>query len=261
MFTVMNTYLDDYFPHWHNRLEYVQYHILVIVTDGQLRYRLNDESLIAAKGDVLFIPAGTEREAINDGLHPHQKYAVVFTGEPDFPLALFIHHAPVFFHSRSFEWIKDRMVQLHRHSLEKKPYYEVIRLGILTELLGMISRELDSDIPQVPYRKAQYAKTMEQYLLQHYRDSVALGDLAALIGRSPNYALMVFKEVVGLTPLAYLHHLRISAAKDLLLHTNLPVRSIAEHLGYYDPSYFYRMFRKSTGVSPTQIRNRAGRGG
>jgi YesN/AraC family two-component response regulator len=72
----------------------------------------------------------------------------------------------------------------------------------------------------------------------------AIKELANLIERSPNYTLSLFKEGVGHTPLEYQHRLRITSAKEMLQNTSLTVTFIAEYLGYYDSSYFYKMFRK-----------------
>jgi YesN/AraC family two-component response regulator len=253
MITVMGTYLDDNIPNWHNRLQHVQYHVLVLVTEGQLTYQLNDNRIQASKGDLLFIPSGTEREAKNDGSALHQKYAITFQCSDDWGLSLLESKEHKVIHTRSFDFFKERFILLHRQSLEKRSYYKIIRSGILMEMLGMASRELDS--PPIPLRKLQFARVMEKYILQHFREPMHLKDLAKLIDRSPNYTLSVFKEVVGQTPLDYQHRLRITAAMEMLQNTRFTVTAISEHLGYYDNSYFYKMFRKVTGLSPTAYAN------
>lgn len=249
MIEILNTYLDDFIPLWHNRREYVQYHVLVLVTEGQLIYRLNRSEFKARKGDLIFIPAGTEREALNDGTAPHQKYAATFRCRFEPGLPLLDNPEPVRMHVRSPDYFKERFMQLHRQTLEKRSYFETVRTGIMLEMLGTANRELD--IPPLPKRKAQFAARIEQYILQHFREPVTLKELAALIDRSPNYTLSLFKEAVGQTPLEYMHRLRISAAIEMLQNTGLTVAAIAEHLGYYDASYFYKIFKKMTGRSPT----------
>ncbi len=249
MITITNTHLDDFITDWHNPLTYVQYYVLVLVTEGQLQYRLNDKPLLAVKGDLLFIPTGTYREAFNHGPIPHQKYTVTFTSETDLGLPLLIEGKPVRVSTRIFEYYKERFILLHRQTLEKRAYYETIRSGILLEMLGSLCRELESQ--PIPIRKLHYVELIQHYILEHYREAISLHQLSLLIERSPNYTLTIFKEVVEQTPLAYQHHLRITNAMELLLHTNLAVAAIAEYLGYYDTSYFHKMFRKLTGMSPT----------
>ncbi len=251
MINVINVYYDDHLPEWHNRLEHVKSHFIVLITEGRLLYRLNGELKQAARGDLVFIPSGTSREACNDGDVLHCKYAAAFTWEePDITLPLLQRREPLIYHTRHFDFLKQRYIALHRQSLERRFYYTTIQAGILTEMLGFISRELDT--PSLPKLQVRQIDLLEQYLLAHYRKSITLTELAGCISRSRNYTLVLFKEAVGLTPLEYQHRLRISAAKELLRNTRATVAFIAEHLGYYDSSAFNKMFRKHTGLSPSE---------
>ena len=63
-----------------------------------------------------------------------------------------------------------------------------------------------------------------------------------------------FKEWAGVSPIEYRTEMRISAARSFLLHSALSVSEIAEQIGYTDPFYFSRVFRKETGLSPQQFR-------
>src|SRR5690606_40213174 len=78
-------------------------------------------------------------------------------------------------------------------------------------------------------------------------------ELADLAGVTPNYISVIFKEVVGYTPIQYLHQLRINTAINLLKNTSMTIHEIAEYLGYYDQSYFNRMFKKWMGTNPSHF--------
>ena len=67
---------------------------------------------------------------------------------------------------------------------------------------------------------------------------------------------MEFKEEMKMTPLEYLTMLRVEKSCDLLDNTGLPVKEIAEQVGYYDASSFIRRFRQKTGQTPLQYRHR-----
>ncbi|WP_127581978.1 AraC family transcriptional regulator [Paenibacillus koleovorans] len=249
MLEVLNTFLDDYIPDWHNRKEHIHSHVLVLVTEGTLKYQLNDQELTATKGDLLFIPRGTRREAKNDSGTLHQKYAVTFQANGPTELPMLRDGKPRRIRTRSFDYFKEKFMLLHRQTLEKRSYYETIRQGLLLELLGLACRELET--APISHRKQQLASKLEQHIISRYREAISLQELAGLIDRSPNYTLTLFKEVVGQTPLEYQHRLRITTAMELLRNTRFTVAFIADHLGYYDPSYFYKMFRKYTGQSPS----------
>lgn len=249
MLNILNVYLDDFIPDWHNRLQHVQYHVLILVTEGRLLYRLNDVTREAFKGELVFIPSGTQREAFNDRQSLHQKYAVTFTSDLTLDLPILMGNEPRFIRVRMFDYYKERFVAMYRQSLERRAYFHTIQTGILLELLGTTCRELEA--APLPRRRASQIETIEHYIIENYRKPLVLKELADLIERSPNYTLALFKEAVGHTPLEYQHRLRIASAMEMLQNTSLSVTFIAHHLGYYDTSYFYKVFRRHTGLSPS----------
>ena len=70
-----------------------------------------------------------------------------------------------------------------------------------------------------------------------------------------------FKDKTGMTPLEYLTLLRTEKAKLLLEQTDLPIREIAEQVGYYDSGSFIRRFKQLTGVTPLQYRHQKAQNG
>ena len=63
-----------------------------------------------------------------------------------------------------------------------------------------------------------------------------------------------FAKATGMSPLDYVHALRLEEAKHLLESTELPVEAIANDVGYEDTSFFGRLFRRKTGITPLQYR-------
>ena len=85
-------------------------------------------------------------------------------------------------------------------------------------------------------------------------DEVDLRELAASLDVSYDGFRHAFKKHTGLPPHQYLLQLRIHRARELLCGTDLTVRQIAASLGFEDPYYFSRAFRKMTGRSPNRWR-------
>ena len=112
----------------------------------------------------------------------------------------------------------------------------------------MLARELEKN--ELAPSKRNYADTIKSYLLEHYREPIEIDRLAKLIHRSPSYAAALFKEVYGLSPIRYMHQLRVLEACSLLLHSDMNIAHIAHYLGYYDTSYFYRMFKNTPACRP-----------
>nr|WP_243145844.1 AraC family transcriptional regulator [Clostridium chromiireducens] len=68
------------------------------------------------------------------------------------------------------------------------------------------------------------------------------------------YISKVFKEKTGESPINYLINLRLEKAKDLLISTESPIKSIAQSVGYSDAYYFSKLFKKYYGHSPYKYR-------
>ncbi len=97
----------------------------------------------------------------------------------------------------------------------------------------------------------QRAQNMIEAKIQ---DSHSLAELAFLSGLARTYFSFVFKEVTGMRLRDYLTQTRINKSKDLLKNVELKIKEIAYQVGFRNPDYFCRIFRKKTGVSPTEWR-------
>ncbi|MDD7652976.1 MAG: helix-turn-helix transcriptional regulator [Candidatus Faecousia sp.] len=67
----------------------------------------------------------------------------------------------------------------------------------------------------------------------------------------------MFRKETGQTISAYVSHIRIEKSKALLRQPGVPIAEIAGLCGFEDQSYFTRVFKKQTGISPKQYRNNA----
>ncbi len=94
----------------------------------------------------------------------------------------------------------------------------------------------------------------QQWLQSHLSSPVSMSRLAAHLRLTPRTLNRRFKRATGMTPLSYLQNLRITAAKELLRHSNLTVGDIAWQQGIQDVSYFSQLFRQHSGMSPLQYR-------
>ncbi|MFD1955063.1 helix-turn-helix domain-containing protein [Paenibacillus thailandensis] len=89
------------------------------------------------------------------------------------------------------------------------------------------------------------------YMQSHYREDIRVDTLAQIAELHPSYYSQLFKRTMGKTPVAFLAHLRINKAKEMLLQTDKPIREIAADVGYGDEFYFSRRFKETCGYSPT----------
>lgn len=111
--------------------------------------------------------------------------------------------------------------------------------------------------PRAPHHDSAILRA-EEWLHRHHAAEVRLEALAAELGMSPRNFARRFRAATGETPLAYLHGLRIAMAKRLLENGRLTVQEVASEVGYTDLLFFRRLFRRHTGLSPSDYRKRFG---
>jgi two-component system, response regulator YesN len=104
----------------------------------------------------------------------------------------------------------------------------------------------------------QYAGMIQQakeYIDHHYMDpNLSLNQVAAQVNLSPSHFSVVFSQEAYQTFKEYLTEIRIKKAKELLRMTTLRSAEISYQIGYNDPHYFSYVFRKNTGLSPSEFR-------
>jgi len=99
-----------------------------------------------------------------------------------------------------------------------------------------------------------------RFLSQRYADpNLMLQDVAGEVGMSQSHFSTVFAQETGLTFTQYLTALRVGKAKELLSATAMRSSEIAFAVGYNDAHYFSYMFKKQTGVTPSEYRKENGR--
>lgn len=95
----------------------------------------------------------------------------------------------------------------------------------------------------------------KEYIDNSYDKSISLEEVAAKIGISSFYLSKLFKDKYQVTFIDYLTNIRLQKAKELLLDGTIPLKEIALTIGYKDPNYFSRVFKKEVGMSPREYRN------
>ena len=106
-------------------------------------------------------------------------------------------------------------------------------------------------------RSIKNSKLLEeaiQYIRENYHEKLSLENVAEKIYISPYYLSHLFKEELGITFLEYLTRIRMEEAKKLLMDRSLTILDISLRIGYDDPGYFSKVFKKNIGVSPSQYR-------
>lgn len=99
----------------------------------------------------------------------------------------------------------------------------------------------------------QVVDFMTHYIHEHYAEDVTLADLSDKVYISRNHLSIIFKNMTGETFNTYLTRVRIEKARELLLERNMLVYEVAEQVGYKNVPYFSTLFKKITGMNPTEL--------
>lgn len=93
-----------------------------------------------------------------------------------------------------------------------------------------------------------------EYLQTHLAEDISVEDLADRIGLSRHHFSRRFAAAFGLPPVRYLREIRLRRASELLATGDLGVEEVAYRSGFSSASYFCRVFREGTGLTPTEFR-------
>lgn len=94
------------------------------------------------------------------------------------------------------------------------------------------------------------------YVQQHYQEDISLKEVAQMHGISASNFSSVFKKHVGLNPLDYVTQLRMAQAQRKL-KASQPIELVARQVGFKDPLYFSRIFKRTVGVTPSAYRKQS----
>lgn len=126
---------------------------------------------------------------------------------------------------------------------------------LLPEVWDAVSHLLKQQAIEKDYA-LKTAEDMEQYIRQHYTEDITLESIASMMGFHTVYLNRIFKKEKQITPIQFLINLRIEKAKELIQQNpTWDFATIGESVGYHDPHYFSRAFKKATGLSPSEYRN------
>ncbi|MGG1555571.1 response regulator transcription factor [Paenibacillus ferrarius] len=103
-----------------------------------------------------------------------------------------------------------------------------------------------------------YVAVAKQYIAENYTERIKLEDVAERLHVNSNYFSTVFKRETGKNFIDYLNEVRIKESMNLLLHTDYKVFEISMSVGYGNFSYFNKIFKRLSGVTPQAYRESGG---
>lgn len=115
----------------------------------------------------------------------------------------------------------------------------------------------DREVDNKNITKEEIMEQVEKYIQEHIKEPITCQELAKEFGLVAPYLSKLFKEHIGYTPSQYIQKMRLEQAK-FLLSTNdkILAKDVAEMVGYPNPLYFSKIFKKKVGIYPSEYRDR-----
>ena len=140
----------------------------------------------------------------------------------------------------------------HRNRLQISTAQSIDEMCLF--LTESVNHLMDSIFQYSDVRHAHALHLCMQYIEVHYYEKVTLNQLAEMVYLSPSYLSRIFTKETGNSFNDYLNAVRINKAKSLLKYNDLRVADVANAVGFDDQSYFTKVFRRITGVTPVKYR-------
>lgn len=241
-------------PTWRprGRLDYQ----LLYVASGKTHFYFGAESTEVTAGHMVLFQPRQEQRYDYFGTDSPEVYWVHFTGS-DVKNILRSYGIPLD-EPAFFSGVSGLYPQLFKEMIAElqtcRTGYEELLAMYLRQILLQVqrTRQTPKTAPNTPILEEMEA--VARYLKEHYPHPLTIQEVAAAHNMSVSWLQRNFKEVYHTSPLQYLIAIRLEHAATLLETTRYSVASIAALVGYDDPLYFSRLFRKGRGVSPAQYR-------
>lgn len=226
-----------------------------LVLSGRVRVMASARRMLAEQGDLLIVQAGTVVDLTADS--PAEFLNVGITGlrldglEPDRVIdAQTDCLLPAGQHSAELEMLLRMILQQARDF----PVHAGALCAAALSTLVLRVRQLAEGRPAPQPQVHHLVGHIQEYLDEHYAESITLGLLAERFYVSPYYTSHIFKEITGYSPIQYINRRRVGEAQTLLMVTEDSITKIADKVGFDSPNYFSTAFNKMVGVSPQRYR-------
>lgn len=256
---VRRLYLTDigFFPHadhhYRERKDGIEEYIFIYCTEGRGTIRLPQGTYSLRQNEAFCIPQFVPHCYYAEKEDPWSILWVHFKGDDAvyFPLK---ERQIVHFQTENAANRMHFLFDLLFRVLDGN--YTLGNFIYISQVLSLILAETyDREKGDSAYLQNRHVTDVIRYMYRHLEENLTLEQLSREFDLSPSYLSAVFQTCTQHSPMNFFISLKMKKACRLLRTTDLYVYEVAERLGYSDPYYFSRLFKKTVGISPREYQN------
>lgn len=228
---------------------------LIYVSSGKAHFYFNNEEKELQAGHFVLYRPGDSQHYIYYGNEQPEVYWTHFTGSE---VAQILEYYGLFsddcihYTGTALEY-----AQIFRQIISefqvRKPHFERLLVLLLEQLFLLIHRHTEEN-KHINNRLQKEIENAVLYFNENFYTTVNIGQYALSKHMSTCWFIRSFKQYTGMTPVQYITSLRLANAQSLLESTDYSVNEIAAIIGYDNPLYFSRIFKKHMGKAPSHYR-------
>ena len=241
-------------PTWRprGRLDYQ----LLYVVSGKAHFYFDDAERIVTAGHMVLFQPRQEQHYEYFGTDKTEVYWVHFTGSNvknilrryDIPLDTPVFHSGA---SAIYAYLFKEMI----NELQTcRTGYEELLAMYLRQILILVQRTRQEHRTSINTHIQEEMEYARRYFNEHYNEQISIEDYAQSRNMSVSWFQRSFKQIVNYSPMQYILTIRMNNAASLLESTDYSMAEISAIVGYDNPLYFSRLFKKQKGVSPSEYR-------
>ncbi len=130
---------------------------------------------------------------------------------------------------------------------------DLLREEIEEKLLGLLFAYMRKSVTEQPCTEYDLIDRVIEYVQENYMSMLTVKNMADYVNVSESYLSRLMRSHVGISPMKYVNSVRMENAKQAL-KSDLPIEHIAALVGFMEPKYFSTVFKRETGLTPSEFR-------
>lgn len=235
-----------------NVIDDSDYH-MYFLTKGSLRIKNNTSVYQLGEYDLFIYRPSGRQDLISTYMTSYVH--CIFSGKDvasilkklDFSCNVIYHLLTSYESGDSYLYINKQIEYVRSEKRKKKLNYELSSSCMFIEFLVLCSRHIDTENDN---KNIQYIKQIISYISDNIEKDIDVNTLMEMAHLSKSRFYALFKQYTGTSPLKFQNNFRLSAAADFLALYDLKIQDVAKKVGFSDPLYFSKLFKKEFGISP-----------